>query len=89
VIADIDVRFPFLEIFCAVKFIAYESELTEYPAPEIQEKISYNAEARAEHKWQNNSREQGDHENSKYNPHPKDIKPVKECSEKCQKMKWI
>jgi hypothetical protein len=56
VIADIDVRFSFLEIFCAVKFIAYESELTEYPAPEIQEKISYNTEAGTEQKWQNNSR---------------------------------
>ena len=73
-ITNVDIALTFTEIFSAIKFIADKRELTEDPTPDVQKKISDPACAHSKEEWENNTRQQNDHEDSKNKEYPNLVK---------------
>lgn len=76
-IANVDIRLSFFEIFSSIEAISDESEFAKDPAPDVKEKITYNTCARAEEKWKNQSWQENDHKHAENNSDPRDIKEAK------------
>jgi hypothetical protein len=55
VVADIDIRFSFLNIFLAFIAIMNKIQHAEYPRPQCQKFVADPPESLSEEKWQDNS----------------------------------
>jgi hypothetical protein len=74
VIADIDIRMPFPEIFTSIKIISDKREHAENPRPYPQKPSTDPADFSANQKGKDKARKKNDHENSKNQKYPEGIK---------------
>lgn len=76
-IADVNVTLALAEIFCSVKLVSDESELTKDPAPDVKEEVSNASGLLSEEKRKHKTRKEDDHEYGKYKEYPNLV----ECAE--------
>lgn len=72
-VADIDVRLSFSEIFSPIKIITDKCEYTENPRPRLEEPSSDPTHFSANHEREDKARKEDDHENSKHEKHPEGV----------------
>lgn len=69
-IADIDIRLSFSEIFFPVKPVANKSQLAENPAPQPEKSVPDPSKTLSEKKGEDNAGQQEDHKYSEHEAHP-------------------
>ena len=75
-IAYIDICLLPVDLLASIKFITDKSELTKYPAPDVEKKISH--ASKAEKEWEGKAGKKQQHEDRKYNAYPDNVKGFKE-----------
>ena len=86
-VAYVNIRLAFSEIFSSVKFITYESEPTENRWPYPEKLVPNPTESTPEQKRQCEAGQKKQHENGEYKKHPENIKPVNKSRNDLQNKK--
>ena len=72
-VAHVDIRFSFPEIFASVEFIPDKSQLAENPAPQIEKEISNTACTNTEKKRDDDTGKKPNHEYRKHDTYPDNV----------------
>lgn len=69
-VTHVDVSLSLPEIFPAMELVSDKREDTEDPTPKPEERIAYCAKPRSEQEWQDDERQEHDHEDGEHETDP-------------------